>query len=460
MKYIREITKALGYGYQIYIDDEKIQDIFVSRISKNHNNYRYMFLLDSNGKVIEDTFRYLNNYCRNESANSREQSVSALKFFYSFLEIKQKSIEKLDLEDVKNLSDFMLGINVEGMTESYELKTSRSITTHNLYFDAIRKYVKAIGENNKHLFSKISVNVQNGGFGMLGHTRTFTVSKHKTNKSRHSIFEGYVPKYISIDEYKKIMMYIDKSNDEYEYRLRAKIIVNLMYTRGMRLGEVLGLTIEDLKIHPDNPDAGVLIIRNRVSDSKYQQAKGCLKVTSKSTYQTRAYKEKNVGYQEIIMPPQLMKQINEYIDLSRDALNMTEKKLVNIYRNSLSDSVENDCQKNYYLFLNKYGSPLSSSGWNKVMKNIFKVVGIKLDKGNKRDNLNHRFRHGFAMYLIEIEKKEITYVQREMRHKSIQSTLRYYNPKPEDILQNVQAIQEKIKKNLEKGVTENDREDK
>jgi site-specific recombinase XerD len=449
VKVVKEITRTLGYGYEVFLDERKFKDVFIYRINKKYDGFQYMFLIDSSGAVIEDVFRYMNIDCRNENSNTREQALTALKLLYSFLEIKEKTLEMLDGIDIKNLSDFILGINVEGMMECWHLSTSRSITTHNMYFDVFRKYARAFGIQNKYLFEKITVSVENGGFGMLAHTRSIKVEKYKTNRSRHAVFDSYVPKYISLMEYKKIIKYIEESDSQ--YKCRNKLLINLMYTRGLRLGEGLGVSIEDIKVHPDDPSAGILKIRNRVSDMKYQHAKGCIKVISKNMYKTKVYNERNIGYQEVIIPPELMQQISEYKDESRDFLSLSDKKIMNIYNKSLADSVEDENQENYYLFLNKNGSTLSASGWNKTLKEIFEKVGIKLDKGFKRDNLSHRFRHGFAMYLIENEKMEITFVQKIMRHKSIQSTTRYYNPKPETILKETQIIQNKMKKILTEG---------
>jgi integrase len=446
MKYIREKLKKTEVSYDIYIDNLKIKEVFIQRITKEHMNYPYVFLLDSNCKVIEVVFEYLNHHCRENGQSGRDQAASALKLLYSFLEIKGKSIEQLDKNDIKFLSNFLQGIDTEGMIESYEFKTSRSISTHNIYFDAIRSFISAIEIPNKYFFEKRTISFEKNGFGMLGHTKSKKIEKYKTNKSRHASFTTYVPKYISLEEYKRIIKYIDITNSV--LKLRNKIMIDLMYILGLRIGEVLGVTIEDLKPHNDNKDAGILLLRNRVSDKKYQHAKGCLKVASKKIYESNSYKEENIGYQTIIITPKMMLQINEYIDESRDILSFTDKKITNIYNYSIADSVEGTGNENYYLFLNKNGAHLSISGWNKELKQIYNAVGIKIDRERKRDNLSHKLRHGMAMYLIELEKKEITYVQRKMRHKSIQSTLCYYNPKPETILKYNETIQESFEEKL------------
>jgi len=97
---------------------------------------------------------------------------------------------------------------------------------------------------------------------------------------------------------------------------------------------------------------------------------------------------------------------------------------------------------NYYIFLNKNGTSLSASGWNGVLRQLFEEVGLGLDKEKREHNLSHRFRHGFAMCFIhqlnDEEKKDkvgIQKLQKLMRHKSILSTMIYYNPDDEEISQ-------------------------
>lgn len=53
------------------------------------------------------------------------------------------------------------------------------------------------------------------------------------------------------------------------------------------------------------------------------------------------------------------------------------------------------------------------------------------------------------MFLIKNENKNIEYVQKQMRHRSITSTLIYYNPEEQEILKDTLKIQNHIRKQLE-----------
>ena len=68
---------------------------------------------------------------------------------------------------------------------------------------------------------------------------------------------------------------------------------------------------------------------------------------------------------------------------------------------------------------------------SKLDKEIFEKCDIQVDVGRKRNNLNHRFRHGFAMMLSESVYSSID-IKTAMRHKSISSTAVYHRPTIED----------------------------
>lgn len=444
---VKEEKGTLGTYYDLYVNNLRIKKIFIQRIKQALEDKDYIFLINSDGIVIKNVFSYINFSQYLRTINSKEVAANALKILFSYSEIISKNIEEFTRRDVQNLSEFILGICSEGNTISFELKTSRSNNTHNIYFDIIRKFLENAQIKNENFFEQIVIGTENVGFGILSHTKKETIKKYKINKHSTKIYNNTIPKYIRVEEYKKIINLLDKENSI--RALRDKIIINLMYTRGLRLGEVLGITFEDIKINKDDNRAGILYIRNRLSDQKYQMAKSCYKPRSKLDYKTRVYKENNYGFQTIILPPTLMDDINRYKDNSRDIDNLSLTVIENIFNESIADTVESNNEDNFYLFLNKNGKPLSSVGWNKRLKELFNSVGIQVDVNIKKSNLSHRFRHGFAMFLINKEKKNIEYVQKQMRHKSISSTLIYYNPEESEILKDTLKLQQNLRDIIE-----------
>ena len=80
------------------------------------------------------------------------------------------------------------------------------------------------------------------------------------------------------------------------------------------------------------------------------------------------------------------------------------------------------------MFLNNIGTPLSQDSWNKTLKAIFEECDIPIDKGKKKNNLSHRFRHGFAMMHLQILKTPQLIISKEMRHASVFSCEPYTKP--------------------------------
>ncbi len=443
MKSIKQVTTTGGIYYNLYIDNKLIKEVKITRVKRERYGSTYLILFDSNGRVIDKVYKYINFYCNSYTINRREQIISALKLFYSFLELFDKKIDRLERQDIKNLSEFILGICVE--KENGDESAGREATTHNLYLDNIREFFKFCKIKNKYLFEQTVVKNSRGGYGLLAHVKSTEVKKYTSNLKQSTHKDKFVPKYITLDEYKKIINYI--LNCDNKNTLRNRIIVDLMYTSGMRLGEVLGLTLEDIKDNEHNPEFGTIYIRNRLTDKKYQNAKGCSKVKSLKDYNSKQYNKKDYGYQIVNIGPELYKLLKEYIDISRSVLELSEKVYNNMNFYAVADSVS-DYKENQYIFLNKNGYPLSSSGWNKFIKHVFKSLNIDIDEKNKQNNLSHRFRHGFAMYLIQTQGKSIEYVKNRMRHSSIQSTLIYYNPTEDEKLRAVEDLEKKLRNDI------------
>lgn len=425
MRYIIEREDSLGTYYEETIDNIFIKKIRVTRMKRERNDFVFFMLFDSTGNLIEDAFKYINLERETDELNSREKIVNALKLLFCFKEIRHLEFSDFKRTDVKLLSNFILGFSNEGKTEKYKYVTTRSASTHDGYFVIIRQFLDFTHVTNKYFKEEKASFIIRGGFGRLSHTRKLVVMKFKTTKSKSWNKSTPVPKFISPKEYNSIIEYLEK--EKYKFSLRNTIIAELMFTTGMRLGEVLGTTLEDITASIENTDYGILKIRNRMSDKKYQKAKTTMKVRSIDDYNHETYKSiDDGGYQVITLVPELYIRIKQYISVSRSVLEISEKVQSNRILLAKADSVEGYIN-NSYLFLNKNGAPLSSSGWNTILKDAFIANGISIDGDFKKDNLSHRFRHGYAMYLFEVLKKPIQDVMDDMRHRSIQSTMIYYN---------------------------------
>lgn len=396
-------------------------------VVKNHQTL--WILYDDNMILNNNFFRFINNSLKDFSQNSVEQAAHAIRLLYCFADLFNVNIYNLSEADVRKLEYFLIGFSPTNSNTVLRLKTTRKNSTVNKYLVTYRSYLKSLGIITGFLFEtkNIALNIKNA----FDETVSMQVNKYQSNLPTKRTEIDKVPKYISYQEFNNIYEVINNLDNQH-IRSTAKIIIRLMYLYGLRIGEVLGLTNEDLvedeidgELHP------FLLIRNRISDKKYQKAKGCMNIVSKDQYWTPDYKKEDYGFQKVVIDYDDYEMICDYIDDCYKAFHKKEA-----YNSSTkADSVIRKNAKNpnnFYLFVNTYGKLLSLQTWNNYLRPILQKAGIKLDKDVRKNNINHRFRHGFAMYHILYQHTDIITLQKMMRHRSVESTRIYFNPTEED----------------------------
>jgi integrase/recombinase XerD len=115
-------------------------------------------------------------------------------------------------------------------------------------------------------------------------------------------------------------------------------------------------------------------------------------------------------------------------------MNKSEAKRKNMMEACLADKVTDreDIDPNHYIFINHHHyTPLTQGGWNNILRRYFNQLGIEVDKEHKKHNLNHRFRHGYAMKLISLGYNEVQ-VAEMLRHSGTETVKRYFNPTRKD----------------------------
>lgn len=380
---------------------------------------KYCMIYNPDMSIHEDGFNFLNFHSANLAENSRSQAMKALKLLFSFETIIGKQASEFTVDDVNNLRYFLHGYSPKGQLFQYELLTTRGNETVNKYLSIFRQYLSFLGIHDSPLQEKASYTLS------LRTTDADINRKIAPFKSNEKIPRKIVevPMYISVDEFARIVTYIRQ-----HYSIREEIIVRLMFQCGLRIGEVLGLTAEDLKmVKIDNNYVPMAYIRNRVSDSVDQCAKTCMKIYNKLQYKSKDYSVEGFGYQYVVLPQDLFDLIDEYIEAEHVKARTSQKAQGRYYKKTIADSVEGE-DENYYIFLNSLFTPLHSHAWNVVLRDIFSAVGIPLDSDKRKHNLNHRFRHGFAMFNVQyLDCKEVELAER-MRHSSVNSVQKYYRP--------------------------------
>lgn len=389
---------------------------------------KYHLIYDSQYNVITDAYDFLNHNQKKRANNSLKAAIYALRYLYVFSEIIDTPIEKFNRNDFLRLNHFLSGVSADGAEYEYNLLTKRSTTSINSFFSVYREFYRFLDYDNSPLF----------------HERSF--SKYipfQTKENRLHITE--VPKYISTEDFAAIIKYIREHIKDKERRLRDECMVRIMYEGGCRLGEVLGSTLEDYVVQKVNGDDICFVyIRNRISDKEHQNAKTCMNVQSKRSYSSDTYKTKGVGYQLTFLNMDTYDLICDYIDVAHEKAYKKYRVNYDAHKADAVAEYKAKNEDNYYLFLNNRGEPLSDEGWNKELRMIFNAVGIQLDSSSKRDNLSHRFRHGFIMHLIYDLKISREKVMVRSRHRNYASLDAYYNPTTEQIVKMKTEIENNI----------------
>lgn len=387
------------------------------------DGFTYFIMYDDEMNVVHSFFQYINFQMSHLSFNTREQTAYALRILYCYSALTKTDFSNLTKKDIINLQYFLLGYSPAKGPYSFQLKTLRNNKTVNNYIHIYRDYLRFIGIKCSCIENIRTANIQS--LNSLGEREVKNIQRYELSL-KESTPVNRVPKYISINDFSNILSIVRS-----EKNTEAEIIIRLMFEYGLRIGEVLGITNEDVtekKI--DGVLRPIIILRNRMSDNKkYQNCKTLLKVYKKEIYKSPNYKTQKIGYDLIYITDEFYEILNDYIECTL----VTEKKKGNI-EYSVADTVEKHkyAPDNHYIFLNNNGRPLSSKSWNNYLRKIYDQSGIYLDHNIRKHNLNHRFRHGFAMFQVKYRNTNVFELKEMMRHSSVSSTMIYYSLTEDD----------------------------
>lgn len=409
------------------------------------DGFIYYILYDTDGHPIKEFYNYLNVVIASKGVAIRKKTAYNLKRFYECLDIYDANITKLDTQFIAVLTNFFRG----GIIDDREItKNDQDIKI------AINICIAFLNHEG--------YKVKNTTFNVT-HARMSVADNHTKLSVKQS--DLFVPEYVSDNEYKKLIsvmrnsprkLYTDKFYNEYKVNLdynidedlailldipqtsqdppkedlEAILIVTLMFTCGFRIGEVLGLTTEDIRVDSQKK---CIVLRNRLTDEQYQYAKNLGHPKSREDYKKAWYKRSG-GTCLVAISDALYESIVNYID-------RIHKPYLKAYNSPtlLADRVEEDTEGvNHYLFMNTTGDRLTIANWNNILRKYFDKAGIKRDKVVKHSNLNHRFRHSYAIRIVNIFREAnktnpenppfgVADLARAMRHKSLETCLRYFS---------------------------------
>lgn len=410
------------------------RDIHIPLIEMNEGSKGTSFIMyNDRWEPINEVFRYLNIDMQGRPLTSRRKAAHAIRLLYVYLSVVNKPITNITRDVRDGLQKFLKGIS--SATSDYHLITQRSNATVNAYMSCYRSFLGYLDITSKALSRTRSVTVTTyteGDFSMAQE-----MVRYDSNLAVNPHSEDYLPAFIGPSEFATLWEIARKKNDR-----TAMIMMYLMYCHGLRRGECLGITIEDLKtIRCDGKDIPVIILRNRFSDRDDQKAKNRIAAESPLVYRDSDYisQYKKDPYSRICLveDDEFYQQLWDYVETSSEDAIMNH---MENYKDAVADIVEKDfgvrtgLDENHYIFLNKYGKRLSGQTWDYTLKKYFEEAGIPIVQGHREGNLSHRFRHGFAMLHAHFMNPVVPPqdLQKLLRHHSIRSTMKYYNLTPEE----------------------------
>lgn len=426
--------------------------ILVTKETFNHRDVYYRKEVDDSGKIVSSErydcktfvyqgsdgkqkifigdrldiirplpFEYVNITRVNTSIGSRIQMAEAIQLLYAFCDIYNYRPDNLTGTAADGFVRFLEGLDVKN--EPGTEPTFRTAKTINSILGMVRAFLRYMGLNQ-------SVN----GFGMLeyykgtAHTeggraiRINIQKKNTLNKRQNGLAKLHAPKHYKPSEAKKIVDLMVASKDYQTY-----IAFRLGTELGLRRGEILGLTIEDVKKITNTTTGEInykLYLRNRMSDTPDQCAKMLPHISNTNVYQTNTYRK--YSKEEVDISESIYDMLRRYFFSSRNADSVGVKAHDAIQKATLADSVYTTGVKNYYIFFNEFRGRyyrLSAQTFNNHLKKYFEMAGLDLS------NVSHAMRHSFAMFHAYYAKKTLSQLELQvlMRHASAESTAIYFN---------------------------------
>lgn len=336
--------------------------------------------IDNDGKVIKPVFLYLKHLAiNNSSKNTIRQNCLNLLAFWQYLEdndfdyIKFVGKKSETCKGVyENLVDYKLYLLYPTLKDNIipigGLVPARKESTVNQMLSSVISFYRFLSDAD--IVGTLTVIQQ---MNNLQHTHSMLSQMFmKKKKAVKSLLTSKVPeeelRYISEDEF-------DKCWDACTSR-RNKIIIGLMFYGGLRVSEVVGLNLEDLRDIADN----------------------VIHITLRDDHDNPDAAVKYNSYGAVVIPDRLRDEIVDYLNEDLKGVDTN------------------------YLIINFRGKNIGGA-----MKTD--TIGDMLDALARKTGIHglhpHTFRHGCAMRMLraDIDMMKISNV---LRHKNVQTTAETY----------------------------------
>ncbi|HFU4497761.1 TPA: hypothetical protein ACGPAS_001790 [Streptococcus suis] len=185
-----------------------------------YNNILYHILYDSKMSPMESPFEFLNLFLSDRSENTKRKAAQALKLLFSYEDIMNKKLKEFKQFDVSNLKRFLHGFNIPGNSLNIVMTSSRSNNTVNSYLSIYRQFLIFKGETNEILTKRANNHNYFDAYKEISYSGTEYIANEKTANPIE------VPKYISVDDFKKV---IEVIRDDYTVREETVVRLNRLH---------------------------------------------------------------------------------------------------------------------------------------------------------------------------------------------------------------------------------------
>lgn len=415
--------------------------VHYARTINSKGETRYI-IYDEDMCPISSIYSYLNWKCKNSDPQTITRMVTPLRLLVAFCTAHTFKDFIIPEEYCTDFVDFLYRND----------KTLAS--TAGLYFSTIKAFLLFI----KHGDDPIMNHTHRMGWltGADGVDRPHSYDDFKYAPKRNPERDLLCPEHNTVKDYMLMQTTMSKKifRDGIIGDIAGCIILILLFKVGRRIGEVLGLTIEDISTVVNRETGEVshcLYLRNRVHDKVGQRSKKRLMPKNKEFYANKDYVKAYHSPRNCIkLEEDVYELIKTYIEVQHQ---IAAKETPTKYATAVADIVNPTqfaadwgFEENHYLFLNCLGGPLTKWAWYKRIRQYYTEAGVPLGPGKSP---NHSWRHGIAVIL----RHELHWTTRQIAdflgHKREQSAEVYAKADYEMMGRLSQVVQQYINHEIE-----------
>ena len=363
----------------------------VQEVILENNIKRYM-LLDQRGVPVPAAMKYIKYLdTTKKSPNTQKSYCYALKHFFTYLKEVDKDYKHIRLEDLVEFVGWLR--SPYGSSKVAPIKQEKAIRTEktvNHTITVIANFYDYLFRNEEiqnDMTEKLMKQVFTGG---RTHYKSFLHHVHKDKPSERNVLKLKEPrKKVDTLTKEQVQQVLQATTN-----IRDRFLIQLLFETGFRIGETIGLFMEDFKFDFQKGHRISLVDRGELENGA----------------------KLKTGERAIYVSQSLMDLYDDYLYEVLDELELDSNF---VFVKTRGKNV---------------GKPMDYKDVASLFKRLKKKTGIK--------NLHpHLFRHTHATIYYQ-QTKDIKQVQERLGHKHIQTTMNLYlHPSDEEIREDWEKAQ-------------------